>query len=82
MFGCLIMAVILYHSYKTNQTQVRTITELNAATYVERLQNDMNRGIAITDTLEDIVISGNGNIEKFQKVAGNLMTDYIQNLST
>ena len=80
MFGCLIMAVILYHSYKTNQTQVRTITELNAATYAERLQNDMNRGIAITDTLEDIVISENGNIEKFQKVAGNLMTDYIQSI--
>lgn len=79
-FGCLIMAAILYHSYKAEQTQVRTITELNAVTYTERLQNDMNRGIAITDTLEEIVISENGKIEKFQKVAENLMTDYIQSI--
>lgn len=80
VFGCLTAAAILYHSYKTNQAQVRTITELNAATYTERLQNDMNRGIAITDTLEEIIISENGKIEKFSKVAENLMTDYIQSI--
>ena len=80
VFGCLTAAAILSHSYKANQTQVRTITELNAATYTERLQNDMNRGIAITDTLEEIIISENGKIEKFQKVAENLMTDYIQSI--
>lgn len=80
LFGCLILAVILYHSYKTNQEQVQTITELNAATYTERLQNDMNRGIAITDTLEEILISENGKIAKFQNVAEDLMTDYIQSI--
>lgn len=80
VFGCLIMAAILYHSYKSEQAQIRTITELNAVTYTERLQNDMNRGIAITDTLEEILISENGKIEKFQKVADDLMTDYIQSI--
>lgn len=80
VFGCLILTVILYHSYKADQKQVQTITELNAETYAERLQNDMYRGIAITGTLEEIVISENGKIEKFQDIAEDLMTDYIQSI--
>lgn len=80
VFGCLILTVILYHSYKTDQKQVQTITELNAETYAEHLQNDMYRGIAITGTLEEIVISENGKIEKFQDIAEDLMTDYIQSI--
>ncbi|MCI5946830.1 MAG: hypothetical protein MRZ39_08095 [Oscillospiraceae bacterium] len=59
---------------------MQTITELNAETYAEHLQNDMYRGIAITGTLEEIVISENGKIEKFQDIAEDLMTDYIQSI--
>ena len=59
---------------------MRAVTELNATTYAERLQNDMNRGVAITDTLEEIVLSENGKIDNFQKVAGNLMTDFVQSI--
>lgn len=40
----------------------------------------MNRGVAITDTLEEIVLSENGKIDNFQKVAGNLMTDFVQSI--
>ena len=78
--GCLALAAVLYHSYRTNLKQVRAVTELNAITYAERLQNDMNRGVAITDTLEEIVLSENGKIDNFQKVAGNLMTDFVQSI--
>lgn len=78
--GCLALAAVLYQSYRTNLKQVRAVTELNATTYAERLQNDMNRGVAITDTLEEIVLSENGKIDNFQKVAGNLMTDFVQSI--
>lgn len=80
VIGCLILSVIVYNSYSSNQVQVRTITELNAKTYAEHLQNDMNRGIAITDSLEGIVISENGKIDKFRSIAENLTTDYIQSI--
>ena len=80
VIGCLILSVIVYNSYSSNQAQVRTITELNAKTYAEHLQNDMNRGIAITDSLEGIVISENGKIDKFRSIAENLTTDYIQSI--
>lgn len=56
---------------------MRTVTELNAEAYSERLQNDINRGITITDTLKEIVISEHGQINKFQKVSEDLMTSYI-----
>ena len=54
LVGCLVLTVVLYHSYRSNYKQVRNVTALNATTYAERLQNDMNRGVAITDTLEEI----------------------------
>lgn len=46
--GCLALAIVLYYSYRTNLKHMRAVTELNATTYAERLQNDMNRGVAIT----------------------------------
>lgn len=80
LVGCLVLTVVLYHSYRSNYKQVRNVTALNATTYAERLQNDMNRGVAITDTLEEIAISENGEIDNFQKVARDLMADSIQSI--
>lgn len=80
LVGCLVLTVVLYHSYRSNYKQVRNATALNATTYAERLQNDMNRGVAITDTLEEIAISENGKIDNFQKVARDLMADFIQSI--
>lgn len=78
--GCLILAAFLYHSYDTKRKQMRTITELNASTYVERLRDDMNSGVAITDALKAIIISGNGTIDNFEKISDNLMADFVQSI--
>lgn len=78
--GCLIVTVFLYHSNITNRKRVREITKLNATTYAERLQNDIYRGIAITDALEEIIISEKGKLDNFPKVAEDMMTEYIQSI--
>ena len=78
--GGLILAAVLYHSYDTNREQVRTITELNASAYAERLRDDMNRGVAITDALKAIIISENGTIDNFEKASENLMSDFVQSI--
>ena len=78
--GCLILTAFIHHSYDTNRKQVRMITELNASTYAERLRDDMNRGVAITDALKAIIISGNGTIDNFEKVSENLMSDFVQSI--
>lgn len=37
LVGCLVLTVVLYHSYRSNYKQVRNVTALNATTYAERL---------------------------------------------
>ncbi len=66
--GCLVLTAVLYNSYRMNFKQVQAVTELNATTYAERLQNDMNRGVAITYTLEEIVLSENGKLIIFKRL--------------
>ena len=45
-----------------------------------RMKTEVMGGIGITDTLEQILISEDGKFEKFQQIAGNLMSDSIQSI--
>ena len=44
------------------------------------MKADIVRGIDITNTFEQIVISENGKTSMFLKVAENMMADYIQSI--
>ena len=44
------------------------------------MKADIVRGIDITNTFEQIVISENGKTSMFSKVAENMMADYIQSI--
>ena len=59
---------------------IRSRAELNAVTYADHMKADIVRGIDITNTFEQIVISKNGKISMFSKVAENMMADYIQSI--
>ena len=59
---------------------IRSRAELNAVTYADHMKADIVRGIDITNTFEQIVISENGKISMFSKVAENMMADYIQSI--
>lgn len=58
----------------------RTKAKLNAMTYTERINGELMEGIGVTDTLKQVVISGDGNINKFYDVAANMMDDSIQSI--
>ena len=58
----------------------RTIAKLNAVTYGQRIENDIENGIEITDTLKQLLINGNGQIINFSKIAENLMSYSIQSV--
>lgn len=49
-------------------------------TYGQRIENDIENGIEITDTLKQLLINGNGQIINFSKVAENLMSYSIQSV--
>lgn len=70
----------VYSVRENQQKQSRSAAELNAMTYAERMKTEVMGGIGITDTLEQILISEDGKFEKFQQIAGNLMSDSIQSI--
>ena len=80
LLGYICLIHILHQIYSHNLQQMRTITELNAMTYAERMTSDLNMGISITESLQEILISENGKIDNFPQVAENLMTDAIQSI--
>ena len=62
------------------EEQNRTKAQLNAMTYAERIYGELMEGIGVTDTLKQVVISGDGNINKFYDIAANMMDDSIQSI--
>ena len=71
----------LVYAIKSNQQKQNRITaNLNAMTYAERMKTDIMKGIRVTGTLEQILISEDGKINKFSQVAKNMMTDSIQSI--
>ena len=70
----------IYVVGESQEQQNRTNAKLNAMTYAERINGELMEGIGVTDTLEQVVISGDGNINRFYDVAANMMDDSIQSI--
>ena len=56
------------------------MAQINATTYGERIKNEITDGIEITDTLEQVIISENGEFHQFDTIAKNLMSDSIESM--
>ena len=80
LVGICILSVFTYNTNVQIQKDRRTIAKLNAVTYGQRIENDIENGIEITDTLKQLLINGNGQIINFSKVAENLMSSSIQSV--
>lgn len=80
LVGMTLVLVLVHVERNSNYERIRTRAELNAYTYASRIVGGINRGIAVTDTLEQVVISEDGKAEHFETIAANLMTDYIQSI--
>ena len=77
------MCLVGFIVYKTDtheNWQRRTTAQLNVSTYGERIKNEITNGIAITDTLKQVLISGNGDIKQFDTIAENLISDSIESV--
>lgn len=70
----------IYVVGESQEHQKRTNAKLNAMTYTERIYGELMEGIGVTDTLKQVVISGDGNINKFYDIAANIMDDSIQSI--
>ena len=76
---CLV-GLIVYKTDATEKEQKRTTAQLNATAYGERIKNEITNGIEITDTLQQILISENGEINYFDTISKNIMSDSIESI--
>ena len=76
---CLV-SLIVYRTDIHEKKQRHTMAHLNATTYGERIKNEITDGIEITDTLEQVIISENGEFHQFDTIAKNLMSDSIESM--
>ena len=60
--------------------QNRTMANLNAMTYAERMKTDIMKGIAVSDSLRQIIISEDGQLNKFYEIAEEMMADSVQSI--
>ena len=70
----------IYVVGESQEQQSRTNAKLNAMTYAGHIYGELMDGIGVTDTLKQVVISGDGNINKFYDVAANMMDDSMQSI--
>lgn len=78
--GIIVLGTLVYHFKKNQDSLVRSKAELNATTYAERMRLDIMQGINTTITLEQILISNNGEINKFSEIAKSMTADFIQSI--
>ena len=80
LLGICLVSLIVYKT-DTHEKEQRHITaQLNAATYGERIKNEITSGIEITNALKQILISEDGDIHHFETIAGNLISDSIESI--
>lgn len=58
----------------------RSLASANAVTYSDRIIQDLQGGVLVTNSLEEVIISGNGRCPKFRDIASDLMDDSIQSI--
>lgn len=78
--GSIVLYIIAHAVQLSDSRHLRTLAELNAVTYGDSMIADLNAGINITDTLEQLLISADGRIDKFDTIADRMMADYVQSI--
>ena len=71
------MTLLLKHSAEED---ARARLELNAKIYTGRLTENIKNGIDVTNTLEQVLINGDGRINDFPRIAKSMQADYIQSI--
>ena len=80
LIGSIFLYMIAHAVQQSDSRHIRTLAELNAVTYGDSMIADLNAGINISDTLEQLLISSNGRIDKFDTIADRMMADYVQSI--
>lgn len=78
--GIIILHAIVMEVNRIDYEKARTKASLNAVTYADRMINDLNLGAGITYAIEQLLISEDGEVNKFSTIANGMMADYVQSI--
>ena len=80
LMGICLVSLVVYNTDTHEKEQSRTTAQLNATTYGERIEHEIINGIEITDVLKQLLISGTGEINQFDTIAKNIMSDSVESV--
>ena len=80
LLGMCLVGLIVYKTDTHEKAERHTTAQFNAATYGERIKNEIITGIETTNTLEQILISEDGEINHFDTIAENIISDSIASI--
>lgn len=80
LLGLLILAAAVQYADSANQEKVLANAKLNAVTYANQMKDQLQQAVAITESLEQIIISENGRLDRFETIAKKQMNSYIQSI--
>lgn len=78
--GCFFLKVFINKVQQKDLSVQKEKCELNARTYANQIMHQLHVGMAITESLEQIIISEDGQCDKFYEVADNLFSDSIESI--
>ena len=78
--GCFFLKIFINKIQQKDLSVQKEKCELNARTYSNQIMHNLNAGMAITESLEQIIISEDGQCDKFYEVASNLFSDNIESI--
>lgn len=80
LIGVAVLAMLACRFVESQERLQQSKAELNAVTYAERMRLDIAQGVSATNTLEEIIVSNDGQIGKFPQIAEDLAPDSVQSI--
>ena len=80
LVGICLMGLFTYHTNSQIQNNQRTLALMNAKTYGQQIEDDLENGVGITNSLEQILINSDGQVHDFSKIAKYVMSSSIQSV--
>lgn len=78
--GALILTAAIRYADNANREKVLAKAKLNAVTYANQMKDQLQQAVAITESLEQIIISENGRLDRFETIAKKQMNGYIHSI--
>ena len=80
LVGICLLGLFTYNTNSQIQNSQRTLALMNAKTYGQQIEDDLEAGVQITNSLEQILMNSDGQVHDFSKIAKYVMSSSIESI--